>query len=222
MTRGDLVERVSLVSGLSDAAASEERGLLEDWANEAVVQTLLDTSCFVQEGQTTLTSGENHYTGDASILLIRDWQFPDISDYERVTVDEARDLYRTGSYRKVFAMEFRDFWINPSPSSNIVASFTFVPKPSPMTDDAHDPAVSTYGGIETQYHKALEYYMLWQAALYDEKKLPQSASDYEKLYDGKCRQIRQEGRRAGGRMMRRMRVGYPASTINTRRNDVHP
>lgn len=222
MTLGDLIRHVSLTAGLDDTAGSDEYTLMVDWANEGVIEVLKKTRCYQIEGQSAMTSGEDHFTADASILLVLDWQFPDLTDYDRLSVDEVRDLRRLGSSRKAYAMEFRDFWMNPAATTGFTVSFTFVPYPTAMSSASHDPSNVLYGGVPAQYHTAIRYYMLWQSALYDEKKLPLSPKDYRELFQDECKNVRVEGLRQGGRRVGRMRVGYPSATQSTRRNDVYP
>jgi hypothetical protein len=225
MLRGDLINSVALKTGLDTTSGSEEELLMEAWASDGVVEVLLKTHCFVRPANVTLQSGVWMYDMDTSILAITDLQLASSGsgDYERLSMDELRDLNRAGSTYKAFANHFGFFLINPVPTSSDTMSVLYVPKPSRMTSNSNDPSDPQYGAIPTQYHRAIEYYMLWQASEYDEKRLPEIPKDYRQQFEDECALVRKRGTNMGTRVLRRPRIGYPETPmVGSSPNDVYP
>jgi hypothetical protein len=84
-----------------------------------------------------------------------------------------------------------------------------------MTDGAHDPSSSTYGRIPTEFHKAIEYYALWQGAEYDENRTGQGGERYRMLFENYLGGIiRPAMKRKGGVDMPQVRRGSWRSRRN--------
>jgi hypothetical protein len=194
MTRGQLVSRVAAKLGFS---TSEEVGFLQAWANEAVIDVLQRTRAYVDIGVATLTSGESLYRGDVNALAILDvvtrgW--------------ELRTPAELDAGMRGIAFQGDLIQVSPTPSEDTEILFRYVPEPAPMESDDHDPSSPTYGGIPNEYHRALEYYMLWQGAEYDDKQAALSPKDYRGAYESEVLDIRKRERRKGTRRLSRIRV----------------
>lgn len=227
MTRGQLVTRVQIKLGMTDDA--EALALLRDVANEGVVDLLLKTHCYIERGDMTLTSGVSEYRLDPVILAIdngRATTASGVAPYELITQDEMID-YQSSSpvgsgVNKYLSVMGDLLTVAPTPAaSGEIVRFWYVPRPTPMSDDAHDPSTATYGGISIEYHRAIEYYMLWQGAEYDDKVTALTAEKYQAAYDSECKDVRKRLRRKAGRGLRGGRVGYPPR-FRTGRNDIYP
>lgn len=229
MNRGELVNRVSAKSGVSNEAGSEELALLQSWANEGVVEVLLETHIFIQIGDLALTSGVSEYRLDSAILAIDDGRGSTpagIGNYVLIGMDEMIARQSAGivspGYRKYLAIEGDLMIVSPTPGSSETLRFFHVPRPTAMTLDSHDPSVATYGGIPTEHHRAIEAYMTWRASEYDEKSMPLTPKDYHDLFRAECALVRRRKREKRGRRLLPGRVGYPGSQRVQLRNDVYP
>jgi hypothetical protein len=220
---------VSAKLGLSNDVGSDERALMETWANEGVIEVLLRTHCFIEIGDMSLTAGVSEYRLDDDILAIVGDRVTSTSrtgTFEVVTLEEmiARQsinsaIDRTGT--TVVAMEGNLLIAYPTPSTGESIRYFYVPRPTPMTDDNHDPSSAAYGGVPSEYHLAIQTYMLWQGAEYDNKGQPMEAKDYASLFENLCKQYRKYHRQKAQRGLRPARVGYPGRNLG-RRNDVYP
>lgn len=229
MNRGDLVDRVSAKTGLSNTAGTEELSLLQKWANEGVVEVLLETHIFIQIGDLSLQSGQAEYRLGAEILAIDDGRGSTpagIGPYVLIGMNEMLERQSanivSAGYRKYIAIEGNLMVVSPTPESNETLRFFHVPRPTEMTQDSHDPSAETYGGIPTEHHRAIEAYMTWRASEFDEKTLPMSPKDYFDLFRAECALVRQRKRGMRGRRLLPGRVGYPGSRRIPLRNDVYP
>lgn len=226
MNRGQLVTRVGQKLSFDLSSGSEELTLLRDLANEGVVEVLINTRCHVDLGELTLTSGVKDYRLDASVLAILNRTIESsYSPLNVVGMDDMLDFRRGGSVAspaRFLAAEGDFLAVYPTPTASEVIRFVYVAKPTPMTDDAHDPSNATYGGIPSEYHRAIEYFMLWQGAEYDDKAAPQRPSDIRALFEAECRLVRKRHRAKSGRGLAPARVGYPGTQRFPRRNDTYP
>lgn len=228
MNRGQLITVVSAKIGLNMSAGHAERALMEGWANEGVVEVLLATHCYTEIGDMALTPGAAEYRLDDDILAIANDKITSSSGagtFSVITLEEmidrqAANTAQTGG-TTVVAMEGNLLVVFPTPSTGTTIRYYYVPRPTPMTDDAHDPSTANFGGVPSEYHKAIEYYMLWQGAEYDNKKAPMSPQDYATAFEGLCKKYRKAHRQRAQRGLRPGRVGYPGRNFG-RRNDTYP
>lgn len=229
MNRGQLVARVARKMGLSQAAGSDDLLFMQDMANDAVIETLLRTHINIHMGDMTLHAGVAEYRLDSNVLAVDDGKGTTpagVGNYEIVALDEMIRRqsvgYVTPTWRKVIAFDGDLLIVNPTPSASEVLRFYYVPRPTAMSADANDPSTDTYGGIPSQYHRALEYYMLWQAAEHVEKRVPLAPQDYFSLYLNECKLINDRKQQMVGRKLTGFQVGYPDAKRHPLRNDVYP
>jgi hypothetical protein len=244
MTRGEMVSECALTMGLDTTAGGNELILMQRWFNRGIVDVLLKTHCYVDIGTMTLTSGDTDYRIDSNILAVDNITVPDLLGNAReVDVIDMVDLLPYLANIVVAqdapwkaAVEGTLLRVAPAPTSAVVLTYYYVPKPSTIAaadgttaDDAADPSTAAYGGIPTEYHDAVLAYMIWKAAQYDQQGggffrghafAPGSAygSDYEEL----CAKYRKAHRRKAGRGLHAGRVGYPDRQHFPRRNDTYP
>jgi len=230
MTRGILVTSCSEELGLDTTAAGAELAAMQRWANEAVLDVLTKTRCRVQLGDLTLVVNEGDYRLDVDILALTEAFLPsgttkliivglqDILELRRVNASVPSGY---GVRRLAIEGSFAMVW--PIPTSAEVIRYVFVPKPTAMTSDAHDPATITYGGIPEEYHESLLLYMNWKGARADGAKPPHTPKEYHDLYRESLVDIKKAHAHKSdtrGRL-RPARVGYPDWPAGPRRNDVY-
>lgn len=232
MTRGELVARVGQKLGFDTVNGGTELSFLQDVANEAVVKVLLLTHIYMKIGTADLTSGQAEYRLDSDILAIDDGKGSTpagIGEYEVIALDEMIRRQSAGvaspSWRKALTIEGDLLIVSPTPETDETLTFYHVPRPTEMSSDSHDPSNPTYGGIPSQYHDALEYYMLWQGAEFDDKQRAMSPKDYADVFTRLVQQIREFKRRTRSRKMMEPEIGYPSRrrpSPGFNRNDVYP
>lgn len=226
MNRGRLIARTAAYMGLSTDNA-DELLLLQEWAQEGVHEVLIETRCHVDLGDMTLQANVSEYRTDASILaILNDTVVGSSLDFEPITMTEMTELRRsntyTGSPATYFAIEGNLMVVWPTPSAADVIEFLAVLKPTAMTLDSHDPSDEAYGGIPAHLHRAIEYYMRWQAAEYDNKTAVKP-EQYEQQFDRECAKGRKRMWQKRSRGLPAGRVGYPLNrNAGGRRNDQYP
>lgn len=111
-----------------------------------------------------------------------------------------------------YALEGSDlFRVHPTPSTAGTINITYVPKPTEMSADAHDPSNATYGGIPTEFHPALLAYMYWKAASADDDTSSSQGERYREQYEAEVRKVRKYVNRKGN-------VKLPRATLGRRRH----
>jgi hypothetical protein len=228
VTRGELITLVSAKLGLDSLSGSEELALMQGWAKRAAIDVLLRTHCRVEVGDMALSAGASRYRTDSNILAALDAKVTvdsRVNPYRVVEMDEILDMERAVSSAdgaSFVAFEGDLMAVYPAHTTTTTIQFTYISRPTAPADDSSDFSVSTYGGIPDEYSRALEYYMLWQGAEYDEKKAaPLSAKDYRQMYEDECKLVHKHKRGKAGRRLSPLRVGYPHAGLS-RRNDAYP
>lgn len=182
-----------------------------------------------------MTAGVGDYTTDTSMLAIQDLGYTAASGASgpltRVT---PADILRfrtatpaSGARVGYYALNGNDLiMLYPTPSSSSdTLTVYYVPRPTALSSTsstAHDPSSETYGGIPSEYHKAIELYALAQAAEFMDHQPSQFGVRYRAEYEAKLVEVKRAMRHRGGRSLgpaivgrRRPLVGansqYPAS-----------
>ena len=207
-TLADLRTRVTSKLGLDNTASGAEQVLVDSWLNEGVVEILLRTHCTVETGDMTTTADVWDYQLSTNILAIRDlWRENASADIEpviRVSEQEILDLHRhspggDAAYLRYATVGSNLLLLWPTPSSVYTLDLLYVPRPTSMSSASHDPSSLTYGRIPTEFHKAIEYYALWQGAEYDENQGSQGGERFRTLFeDYLATRIRPAMKRKGG------------------------
>lgn len=206
-TLATLRTAVSSKLGLDNASGSTEQILVDSWVNEGIVEILLRTHCKVEKGTMAVTSGTWDYQLDTGILAIRDIWGTDsagaVTAVIRVSEQEILDLHRSTSSGSatlrytVVGSNLILLW--PTPTTAYTLNLLYVPRPTSMTAADHDPSAETYGRIPKEFHKAIEYFALWQGAEYDENQGSQGGERFRALFeDYLATRIRPAMKRKGG------------------------
>jgi len=114
-----------------------------------------------------------------------------------------------GSPLRYYAVEGADlFLVWPTPTAADTIKVLYVPRPTALSATGDSPSY-----IPSEFHKALEFYALWQAADYDDDGSSQVGEVYRVQYEGVdgrggiLRRIRSASRWKGGRSLSPARVG---------------
>jgi len=165
MTRGQLKTRVARILGLavgSDDDSVVEIALLEELANEAVVDILSRTRVFVRTTNPTLVVGALTVdVPDTSLRVLGVSRTGAGETLPSVLEEGNRETLDTGQYA---FMSFDQILLGQALTTGDVITVEHVPAPTAMTNDAHDPSSETYGGVPVQFHRAILDYMCWHAA----------------------------------------------------------
>jgi hypothetical protein len=215
-TRGDAVQRVGEKLGLTYDTAGKEQTMLRSMWDQAIEEVLVVTRCAIRIGDVALTPTVAEYRLPTEILAIDDGRGSTpagIGHYQIVTLDEMIGLQSANpvsdSYRKKVAIEGDLMIVSPTPSTSETLRFFYVAKNTASTGDANDFTNATYGGLPRWCRLAVEYFMLWQAAEYDDKMAPIQVLEYMQLFESQCKQIRYRMRRLRDRRNPESRIGYP-------------
>jgi hypothetical protein len=164
---------------------------LTGWANDAVVDMLKRTHCFIQSATMTMTSGQGDYRLDSSILAIDDVYMTSGTQSFRATRMSTTDLLNARLFQVVtapitrYALAGADLlMVFPTPSLPDVMTIYYVPRPSLLVNSTDDPSSSTLGGIPSEYHYGLELYMQWKAGDAFDDESSQSGETYRRQYVG--------------------------------------
>jgi hypothetical protein len=95
----------------------------------------------------------------------------------------------------------------PTPASSSSLTIYYVPEPTEMSSSTHDPSISTYGGIPTEHHKAIELYMLSECGDYDDDQTSAQGARYAQLYETEVLKIKRAQKFKGGRRLPPARPG---------------
>lgn len=217
-TLADFRTGVTSKLGLDNTASSAEQALVDSWCNEAVVQILLRTHCTVEKGSVSTIASTWRYQLDTDILALTELyregrservkraSSHQIVDYQRASpaTNDTLDLH--------YAVEGANLLLLwPTPASVFTLDFFYVPRPTAMSSASHDPSSLTFGRIPTEFHKAIEYYALWQGAEYDESRTAQGGERFRALYEDELTKIRRAINLKGGSKL------HPARLAGRRR-----
>lgn len=214
MTLSDIWNAVSNRVGNLNASTTADQSRMTTWANQAVVDVLLRTHCYVTSSVAQLTAGQSNYTLDSNILSATNVYVTSNGSTEplmRVTPEEILNL-RMGNTASQSSMQFyavngaNMLMVYPTPAAADVLTIYYVPRPSAMSVSSHDPSNATYGGIPSEYHKAIEYFVCAEAADDDDDQSSAQGQRYRDLYEREVRRVRNYARRKLGPFQPRFRV----------------
>jgi hypothetical protein len=200
---------VSGKTGMSNLSASTDRTLLDRWANEAVRDVLVRTHCFVDFGTMATTIDERDYDLPSSILAVEKLQILDDNgnpaSLDQKETEEIFDL-REGlalsgtAIPSEYAVQGSNMlMLFPTPDKAYTLHIYYVPLPTELLQDTDSPAAQSFGGVPLEYHKAIEYYMLWQAGDHTDDRSSAQGERYKLLYDEFIAKIRGQRVRMGGK-----------------------
>ncbi len=180
------------VIGLDDTADGADETLVDQWANEAIVDILLQTRCYVVSATTSLTADQGDYTLDADILHVVDVYLTDSGNafrLKQVSPQVLLDMRVTSNSQATapvthFAVSGANLlMVYPIPSTADTVTLYYVPRPIALSADTDDPSDSTMGGIPTEFHRAIVKYAEAEAADYQDDQTSQHGDRYRADYE---------------------------------------
>lgn len=216
-TRGGLVQRVGEQLGLAYDRAGYEQTFLRSLWDRAIKDVLLRTHCNVRIGDMPLSNGVSEYRLPTSVLAILDGRVSTpagLGHYNVITLDEMISRQSTNpasdSYRKYVAIQGSDLLIvSPTPSTSETLRIFYIAAATASSSDSNDFTNQTYGGLPSWCADAVEYYMLWKAAEFDDKSAPLKPT-YRDLYLTTVAEVKRNTRRKQDRRDPASRIGYPS------------
>lgn len=192
-----------------DNSASGDQPSIDLWVNEGVTDVVLRTRSQVRSATATMTTGTGDYTLSTSILQIIDLETSSSgSTYPmtRVTPDDIKAMRRSAttntSPSQYYALAGSDLlMVYPPPGGNDTVTFTYVPRPATLSITSDSPAE-----IPVEWHKAVEYYALWQAGDYDDDQSSAQGERYRQVYEQYLARMRRQFALKGNNRLPRARV----------------
>ena len=212
--------------GLDYTNAGTERDLIDEWCSQGVREVLLRSHCYVGTSTITTTASEWQYDLSYAVMAITQiWRDGETNPMIRVTPEEIIELRRSSSGTSDattlrWALQGTNMillW--PTPTAAFDINLIYVPRPTELSFDTHDPSTSTYGGVPVEYHKAIEMYALAEAADWDDDASSQAGLTYRARFEDELRNVRAGTNRKGGRLPQ-ARVGR--RRFGARDNDTYP
>lgn len=212
--------KVQAKLGLDSTAASAEETQLIAWLNEGVVDVLLRARVNVNCADLSLTANVWKYTLPTAALAIQDISYTTAADGNVGLLVRCapEDILRFRTSTPATAARVSHYALNgadmlmlyPTPSAADTLEIFYVPRPTALSSTsstAHDPSSETYGGIPSEYHKAIELYALAQAAEFTDHQPSQFGARYQAMYEAKLLEIKRAMRHRGGRSLGPATVG---------------
>lgn len=190
--------RVTSKIGLDNTGAGAEQSLVDSWVNEGIIDVLLATGCNV-DSASVVPGASADYALAASVLGIIDMYATSggtNSRLEQLSVPDMiemrlGDATGTSGPTTYYALAGADLVLfYPTPGAADSFTMYFVPKPTALSGSADDPSSASLGGLRTEFHKAVEFYALAEAADYDDDSSSAQGSRYRERYQEELRKIR--------------------------------
>lgn len=175
-----------------DNTVSGDQTAIDLWVNEGVTDLMMRTGCRMRSATLAMTAGTADYTLDTTILKIYD-AYVTVSGIaywlEVVSVDEILAMRRTTtanvSPAQFYAVGGSDLlMIYPTPASADTLNIYYVPRPAVLSASASSP-----DEIPAEFHKAVEFYALREAADATDDQSSQDGLAYQQLYEQWVRRV---------------------------------
>ena len=193
-TLSTLQSDVAGVLGLDFDSANPNNGdgpRLLGWANDAVIDMLRRTHCYVTSATMTLTANQGDYNLDSNILAIEDIYLTSgganfvVHRRETTEIINLRLFQATTSPMTLYAVAGSNLlMVYPTPIQADTLTIYYVPRPTAMSTGTNDPSTTTYGGIPSEFHYGLELYMQWKAGDFVDDESSSSGETYRRMYEG--------------------------------------
>ncbi len=207
MNLGTIRTNVASVLGLDNSVAGDQT-LIDQWANEAVVDILMQTDVYVNCANVTLTSGTDEYDLASTILKIRYAYLDPVTGSNRLMERKSpfeiidmriRTSNNTGGPYCYAVQGDNRLMLYPTPAAADVMRLWYVPKPSAsMNGPNDDPSSNSLGGIPTQYHDLIVDYALWRGADHEDDADSQGGERYAQRYALGIKEVLRNLQRKGG------------------------
>lgn len=227
MNLEQLRRSVGRKTGMDYSNAGTDRDLIDSWCNEGVREVLLRTHCYVAAADVQTTADEWQYDLSTNIMHITlIWRDGETEPMIRVSPEELIELRRSnGTATDAATLRWALAGTNmlllwPTPTAVYDIDFVYVPRPSEMSDNSHDPSSATYGGIPVEYHKAIELWALANASDHEHEGGTQRGVNYLAQFDEYLKRVVRPGVNRKGGQLPPVRVGRRSSFRHD--NDRYP
>lgn len=225
MTLEQFRRTIGRKTGMDYGSAGVDRDLIDSWINEGVREVLIRTYCYVAAADVQTTIDEWQYDLSQNVMVIKNLWRDGGDRMERVSAEELIDLRRTSGSGSSSTLRWAFEGANmlllwPTPTAVYDLDFLYVPRPTEMSFDSHDPSNATYGGVPVELHKGIELWALANASDHEHETTTQRGISYLAQFDEWVRRVARPymNRRAGD--LPRARVGRRA--LIPSRNDTYP
>ncbi|MBA2707090.1 MAG: hypothetical protein H0U59_04715 [Gemmatimonadaceae bacterium] len=174
-------------TGMGYDSAGTDRDLLDQWLNEGVREVLLRTHCYTTASTVTTTANEWQYDLSSNIMAIvsiwRDGQDAPMVRMQPEEIQNYRSSSGSGSITRwaTSGTNMLLFW--PTPTAEYTINLIYVPRPTELSFDTHDPSSATYGGVPVEFHKAIELWALSNASDHEHEQGTQRGVSYLAQFD---------------------------------------
>ena len=187
MTLEQFRRTVGRKTGMDYDTAGDDRDLIDTWVNEGVRELLLRTHCYVAAADVTTTADEWQYDLSQNIMaIVSMWRDGEYNPMVRMTPTDIQGFRRSsgsGSTLRWATAGTNMLLLWPTPTSEFTIDFLYVPRPTEMSFDSHDPSNPTYGGVPIEYHKAIELWALANASDHEHEQGTQRGVNYLAQFD---------------------------------------
>lgn len=196
-TLSTLQSDVAGVLGLDFDSTSPSDGdgpRLKGWANDAVVDMLMRTHCYVDSDTLDLVANQSDYdllSLKPEWLAIEDIYTTSGGANYRLTRLSTTDLINlrlfsvTTSPEQMFALSGANLLLlYPTPGQADVLTVYYIPRPTALSATTDDPSTASLGGIPSEFHYGLELYMQWKAADAFDDESSGNGESYRRMYLG--------------------------------------
>lgn len=168
------------------------------------------------------TTAAGDYTLDSRILRVLAWSWASGGSTYRPRRVSLNDILRlrsntsTGTPQAYTVVGSNLLMVYPTPAAADVLTIYYVPRPSQLVSPTDTPSE-----IPAEFHKAVEYYALQQAADYDDDSSSAQGQRYGDLFEAQLAKARKAVQTRGGPLPRRT-VDRPSGRLISRNNSQYP
>jgi hypothetical protein len=161
--------------GLQDIEDYDETAFVSDLLYRGTIDLLARTRCTVRCLHLRVKADIDTYALDRDVLALVDL------DDGRQRRTQRSDHWTVPGFSLIRSDILR---VQPVPSEDGEIDCWAVLRPEQMADDDDSPGQDKFGGIPDEYHDAILYYALWQAADYADDQSAGQGERYRITYEG--------------------------------------
>ncbi len=196
--------------------------------NDAVIDVLLRTRCYVTTTTINEVSGTADYTLATSILIAnKAYVTSSGTDFpmQPLSIDELIDLRLnsvSAAPARYYAVQGTLLSVYPTPNSADVITLYSTPRPTALSGASDDPSSTTYGGIPSEFHVGLELYAQWKMGSQSDDQSSAQGARYKQDYEEFLRRMKRQLAHKLGAKLPRARVGGRSSIFVNHDNSRYP
>jgi hypothetical protein len=202
--------RIASKIGL-DNSTSGDQTLIDSWVNEGYEEVMLETKARVAISTTDLTEGRENYTLPSAIMtILKITNSTNSLHMERVTMEDLIDMQENGGVSappcRYYAVSGANLiTVYPTPGAGETLKIIYVPRPAALAASSDVPSE-----IPAEFHKAIEFYALREAADYDDDQSSYIGRYYDTQYKEYLKKLKRHVFMKGGSRLptSRLNRGY--------------